>query len=38
VRYKDLRRWIDIGLSYNTINKLMGYEIQIPEDKNKKKK
>lgn len=38
VRYKDLKRWIDIGLSYNTINKLMGYEIQIPEDKNKKKK
>lgn len=38
VRYKDLRRWIDIGLSYNTINTLMGYEIQKPEDKNKKKK
>ena len=37
VRYKDLRRWIDIGLSYNTINKLMGYEIQIPEVKKKKK-
>lgn len=31
VRYKDLRRWIDIGLSYNTINKLMGFEIQIGE-------
>lgn len=38
VRYKDLRRWIDIGLSYNTINTLMGYEIQKPEEKNKKKK
>ena len=37
VRYKDLRRWIDIGLSCNTINKLMGYEIQIPEVKKKKK-
>lgn len=31
VRYKDLRRWIDIGLSYNVINKLFGFEIQIGE-------
>lgn len=35
VRYKDLRRWIDIGLSYNTINKLMGFEIQLFEEKKK---
>ena len=38
VRYKDLRRWIDIGLSYKTINELMGFKPQIAEDKNKKKK
>lgn len=38
VRYKDLRRWIDIGLSYNTINSLMGFKKQIFEDKNKKKR
>ena len=44
VRYKDLRRWIDIGLSYNTINSLMGFKIQISEKeeeeerKRKKKK
>lgn len=31
VRYKDLRRWIDIRLSYNTINSLMGFKIQISE-------
>lgn len=31
VRYKDLRRWIDTGLSYKTINTLMGFKEWIPE-------